>query len=121
VETRSTKHGDETMTTKAYDIYEIAKEFDRLFAADESLVDLTRISWGDGQLAGHSGHEYEGEDSSTVGWYCDGGNVGHPLLDIANDDLQRAGEALAGMESAKSLSEVEAAFEAAGVHFERRV
>lgn len=108
------------MTTKTYGIQEVAAQFDRLFANDPELVDATEISWGHGTEAGHIGHEHE-DEPSIVGWYCQGGNVGHPVMSIVNEDIQRAGEVLAGMETAKSLSDIERAFAAAGVRFERLV
>lgn len=106
-------------TIKTYSIQEVAAEFDRL-SNDTELVDATEISWGHGTEAGYIGHEHE-DESSIIGWYCQGGNVGHPVMSIVNEDIQRAGEVLAGMETAKSLSDIERAFAAAGVRFERLV
>ena len=106
--------------TKTYGIHKVAAEFDRLFANDPELVDATEIEWGHGTEAGHIGHAHENEPS-IVGWYCQGGNVGHPIMSIANEYIQRAGEVLAVMETAKSLSEIERAFAAAGIHFKRLV
>lgn len=107
--------------TKTYSIHDIAAEFDRLFAADHEIVDATEISWGHGTEAGHIGHQHDDEESSIVGWYCQGGNVGHPVMSVHNEDIQRAGEVLAGMESVGSLGTIERAFTAAGVRFERLV
>src|SRR5271166_3182407 len=102
------------MTTKTYAIQEVAAEFDRLFANDPELVDATEISWGEGTEAGYIGHKHT-DEPSVVGWYCQGGNIGHPIMSIANDDLQRAGEVLAGLEPVESLRDIESAFTAASV------
>ena len=106
--------------TKIYAIPEVAAQFNRLFAHDPELVDATEISWGHGTEAGYIGHERT-DEPSVVGWYCQGGDVGHPIMSVANDDLQLAGEVLAGMEAAKSLGDVERALTAAGVRFARLV
>jgi hypothetical protein len=110
------------MASKTYSIQDIAAEFDRLFAGDSQIVDATEIDWGHGTEAGHIGHDHygHGEDGPpVVGWYCQGGNVGHPVLTIEADDLQRAGETLARLEEAGSLTDIEEALRAAGVRCER--
>ena len=99
-----------------YSIHDVAAELDRLFANNREVVDNTEISHGYGQMAGHAGREHE--DRSRIGWYAQGGNYGHPVIDIANEDIQRAGETLAAMESVRDLSDIERAFAAAGVRFE---
>jgi hypothetical protein len=108
------------MTTKIYSIHDIAGEFDRLYANDSDYVDATEISWGHGTEAGFIGHEHA-DEPSIVGWYCLGGCVGTPVISIANEDIQRAGEALAALETVTSLSEIERAFKSFGVRFERLV
>lgn len=104
------------MPKKTYDIETIAAEFDRLFP---DQVDATPVAWGYGTVAGHIGHHHE--DRSIVGWFSGGGSDGHPVLAIANADIQRAGELLAGMVRAESLDDIERAFAAAGVRYERLV
>jgi hypothetical protein len=105
------------MTAKTYSIHEIANEFDRLFG---QMVDDTEIGWGHGTEAGHIGHTHD-DAPSIVGWYCHGGHASYPVLSIANEDIQRAGEVLALMETARSLSDIERAFVSAGICFERKV
>lgn len=105
--------------TKTYSIHDIAREFDRLFAGHPEVVDATEISWGHGTKAGHIGHQDE-DKPGVLGWYCQGGNVGHVVMSIVNEDIQLAGELLAAMETdGESLSSIERAFAAAGVRFER--
>lgn len=72
---------------------EIATHLDRLYPTQ---VDRTPISWGDGQQAGHKGYAAAEGGWPSVGWYSDGGNVGHRLFTIHFDDvptlLQRLAE-----------------------------
>lgn len=105
------------MATKTYSIHEIAGEFDRLFP---DQVDTTTAGNGEYE-SGHNGHEHDGEESDTVGWFADGGNVGHPVMDVRRADVQLAGETLAALEPVRSLSDVERALADAGVRYERRV
>ena len=67
-------------------IHDIAGQFDRLCP---SQVDETTAGNGQ-QSAGHDGHPDWDEESpgmDSVGWYCDGGNVGNPVLEIHRDDV----------------------------------
>jgi hypothetical protein len=72
------------MATKTASIYNIADELDRLCPSQV----------GDG--AGHKGHEH-GDDWPSVGWFCDGGNVGNSVFAIHPDDMQAAYDRLSGM------------------------
>lgn len=73
------------------DIHYLANQFDRLLPGQ---VDATLRDWGQGQEAGHVGHEHTdqdqreaGEAMDTVGWYAEAGNVGNPVLRIHPDDV----------------------------------
>ncbi len=110
-----------TTTLTTYDIHALAAQMDRLFAGDTTLVDDSPVDFGHGTSAGHIGHQHDGEDSDVIGWYCDGGNAGHPVLSIHHDDIQRAGVVLAALGSASSLSDVTAVLTTAGVRYERLV
>lgn len=93
---------------------QIATELDRLFPDD---VDATECDWGHGTLAGYIGHdEIDAEDSTViVGWYGDGGNMGHPVLYIHADDAEAALAVVVAMDTAKDLTAVGYAMRAAGV------
>ena len=106
--------------SKTYDIYEIAKEFDRLFPGD---VNDTEIDHGQGTMAGYVGHEGNDYDQAepSVGYFYDGGNCGHPIMSIDKEDLQRAGELLSTLEPTKYLDKIEQAFTAAGIRYQRLV
>jgi len=67
------------MTTRTErTIHALAREFDRL-CPDQ--VDSTPIPYGHGTESGHIGHPSRDDDTeSIIGWYADGGNVGHPVL-----------------------------------------
>ena len=95
-------------------IDDIAFEFDRLFPTD---VDATPVDWGHGTEAGYIGRRKT--DEQIIGYYTNGGNVGHPVMAINNEDISLAGAILAGMESADDLADIEHAFASAGVRFER--
>jgi len=68
------------------DISDIAAEFDRL---SPSQVDTTLAGNGQ-QQAGHTGHYHADGSWPSVGWYCDGGNAGNPVIEIHPDDLDAA-------------------------------
>lgn len=55
-----------------YAITDIAGQFDRLCPGQ---VD---------DSSGHSGHDH-GDDNPTIGWFCDGGNVGNHVCSIPAD------------------------------------
>lgn len=94
----------------------IAVELNRLFADNGEIVDSTEISWGHGTMAGHIGH-----DDGVIGWYTDGGNHGHPLVRIHEDDQDKAVVTLKAMDRCRNIGEVWKAFTEAGIRFERLV
>ena len=106
--------------TNTYDIHDIAGQMDRLFANNPEIVDESDVDHGYGQESGHKGYEGGEGEPHSIGWYCGGGSSGHPVLSIDADDVQRAGEILAGMESARSLTDVVRALTAAGVRCEQQ-
>lgn len=70
------------------DIRTLAAEFDRLWPEQ---VDATERDWGHGYEAGHVGHGARGgDDMEIVGWFGDGGNVGHPCFHVAPEDADAA-------------------------------
>lgn len=117
--THAQRTGDEIVKTQTHDIHSVAAELDRLFSSDPTIVDATEVGWGLGTEAGHVGHPGDDEGESIVGWYCQGGNAGHPLLSIANEDIQRAAQCLAGLKTASSMRDIVQALTDAGVRFER--
>lgn len=66
-------------------IDDLADEMDRLCP---SQVDTTIAPNGE-QMAGHRGSGIPDEEAG-IGWYCDGGNAGNPVLRIHADDIGRA-------------------------------
>ena len=100
-------------------IQKVAAEFDRLFSHDETLVDNAEIDWGEGTEAGYIGRVEYTDGWEVIGWYGEGGSVGYPVFAIASEDTRRAAEALAELDVAKSLGDIEQAFVDAGVRFER--
>jgi hypothetical protein len=70
------------MMTKQATIEDIAAQLDRLCP---SQVDETESGNGQ-QEAGHNAHDSDGVLS--IGWYCSGGNCGHPVCSIPVEQVQ---------------------------------
>ncbi|HEY7328777.1 MAG TPA: hypothetical protein VH592_14135 [Gemmataceae bacterium] len=106
--------------TRTYAACDIARELERLFA----FVDGTDVDWGHGLRSSCLGDEHlEGVDVgggwTMFGWYDDNGvATGNVLMTIANADMHRAGEVLAGMGEIGFLRDIERAFLETGVRFE---
>lgn len=66
-----------------YTAQEIAEQLDRLHA-DTEHVDRARSGNGH-QSAGYSGDD--ANEPPTIGWYCEGGNVGHVIAAIPLDEI----------------------------------
>lgn len=106
---------------KAYknmSIYHIADEMDRLFP---DQVDKS-ISGNGQQEAGHRGHDTTSEhpEHARIGWYCEGGNCGNPVMAIRDEHIDLAYSVLRGCEPAEfgSIDDLCERLRAAGVDCE---
>ncbi len=66
-------------------IYEVAEQIGRLCPADVS------------EDAGYSAHEGREGQPDSVGWYCDGGNAGNPVLTIPREETVEFARRLAAL------------------------
>ena len=92
----------------------LAAEFDRIFP---DQVDTTPRDWGNGYESGHIGFEHGDGEPMTVGWFCDAGSVGNPVMDFPAAEVPRAAEILREIPAGSEMEAVESALRSGGVHF----
>lgn len=68
-------------------IYDLVEQIERLSRASDT-----------DDTSGYTGHQNSaGPDMDNVGWYCDGGNIGHSVFAIHTDDIPTLMERLTAL------------------------
>lgn len=99
-------------------IQDVATALDRRMSYDTSLVDPTPAGPGWDE-AGFSGIARPDEPTDLIGWYDGGGSSGHPVVEIAREDIPLAIETISSVSCARpDMEDVRLALVTAGVRHE---